>query len=96
MLKQEKQQIPFFKFFDPTDKNKLLSDAIKLLLSVFSSFWLYGRILKTNLSWTWKKSNSSDVENFSSVFITFLFALKGRVQCFSMQVEMNKCFLLNP
>jgi len=22
--------------------------------------------------------------------------IKGRVQCFSMQVVMNKCFLLNP
>jgi len=25
-----------------------------------------------------------------------LFHLKGQVQCFSMQVVMNKCFLLNP
>jgi len=25
-----------------------------------------------------------------------LLGFKGRVQCFSMQVEMNNCFLLNP
>jgi len=32
---------------------------------------LYGRILKANLSWTRKKSNSSDAKILSSVFISF-------------------------
>jgi len=32
-----------------------------------------------------------------SMFINFLIlSLKGQVHCFSMQVVMNKCFLLNP
>jgi len=30
------------------------------------------------------------------MFIFFELSLKGRVHCFSMQVGMNKCFLLNP
>jgi len=31
-----------------------------------------------------------------SIEISFSLLLKGRVQCFSMQVVMNKYFLLNP
>jgi len=35
---------------------------------------------------------------FIRLFILFyaVFTLKDRVHCFSMQVIMNKCFLLNP
>jgi len=28
--------------------------------------------------------------------IAFLVAFKGRVQCFSMQIVINKCFVLHP
>jgi len=37
-------------------------------------------ILKANLSWTRKKSNSNDGKKFSFGFISFLFALKARFQ----------------
>jgi len=30
------------------------------------------------------------------IVLSFINKLKGWVQCFSMQVVMNKCFLLNP
>jgi len=40
----------------------------------------YGRILKAILSLTRKNSNSSDVKNFLSAFISFFFDLKARLQ----------------
>jgi len=39
----------------------------------------------------------SDTLVASSDFILCIFSeFKGRVHCFSMQVVMNKCFILNP
>jgi len=41
----------------------------------------YGRILKANLSWIWKKSNSSDVKIFRlCIYLAFFFALKSQLQ----------------
>jgi len=43
-------------------------------------------------------SNHGDLEKTSRLkfFCGEATVVKGRVQCFSMQVVMNKCFLLNP
>jgi len=37
-------------------------------------------VIKANLSWTRKKSNSSDVKIFLSVFVSFFFELKAELQ----------------
>jgi len=42
------------------------------------------------LIWLYKKSIK-----FLLQLVQFLELIKGSVQCFSMQVGMNKCFLLN-
>jgi len=48
---------------------------------------------KTRNSGTSYYSKFLEIENTS---LLQLFFLKGRMQCFSMQVVINKCFLLNP
>jgi len=44
--------------------------------------------------WTSCTFELTHVLRWTCTFVYFLF--KGRVQCFSVQVIMNKCFLLNP
>jgi len=44
-----------------------------------------GCILKANLSWTRKKSNSSDTKKFVSVFGSFSYALKAELQALKFE-----------
>jgi len=54
-----------------------LQVALVLELSTLSNlFEIYGRILKANLSWTRKKSNSSCAKIF--LFVSFFFCTKSR------------------
>jgi len=63
--------------------NTQLSAGLSTTSSTTSStFWeqakSYCRILKANLSWTRKKSNSSDAKLVLSVFVSFFFWIKSR------------------
>jgi len=50
---------------------------------------LNGRILKANLSWTQKNSNSSDAKNVLALFLSFFFALKAKLQA-TQESSFNK------
>jgi len=58
----------------------LIDDEIFCLLSITGiAIYFHGLILKANLSWTRKNSNSSDAK-ILSLFVSCFFALKAGLQ----------------